>query len=177
LFSQLYYFEKNIKIIKGEVLNKMSFYKKWNNMSLIEPILQNSYEIMEVQNREHREKLIKKNSILCIDIYADWCEPCKEILPKFSNLAQKVSGIAMCVKENLSNSTQDLTTNYNIHSVPTFLLFYRGHIYKIYEGADSLPVVEREIERLNLQYQTPEAEPANFKFGKKATNNYSKNNT
>ena len=61
------------------------------------------YDIEEIQTHEQKERLIKNNRIVCIDIYATWCSPCKQLEPKYSIVAKKYSkkGICAVVKENI----------------------------------------------------------------------------
>ena len=96
---------------------------------------QTDYNVMSVQNREHRDKLIKKGGILCIKIYADWCEPCKVIAPEYAKMAKQyiTENKCICVQENLNNG---IAKEYDVTVVPTFLIFFRGYLNQNIQGAD-----------------------------------------
>lgn len=136
----------------------MALYKKWSNMyeeTPSESAPQKTYKVMQIQNREHRENLIKKNVLLCIDVYTEWCEPCQKIEPLFAQMAEKYVGKCVMVKENADNSMTDLK-KYGLNAVPTFLLFFMGHLVNKFEGAGNLPMIEKRIDELFYQYQQPE---------------------
>ena len=107
-----------------------------------------SYRVIEIQNHEHKQDLIRKNAILCIDVHANWCQPCKQIEPAYAVLSKQMSipGKCMLVKENIDSG---LSKDFEITAVPIFLIFYRGALYKRISGADLSPVENTLQELLN----------------------------
>lgn len=106
-----------------------------------------SYEIMSVQSREHRHEMLKKNTIVVIDVYASWCKPCKQLEPEFANLARlyNTQGTCLCLKENLELGLSE--REHEIKTVPTFLVYLRGQLFRKIEGAD-LSLVEKTVKEL-----------------------------
>ena len=45
---------------------------------------------MEIQDLEHRKKILTENNVVCIDLWGEWCGPCKVVAPKFAKLAEKL---------------------------------------------------------------------------------------
>ena len=115
----------------------------------------NEYSVMGVQNREHRATLIKESGILCIKIHAEWCKPCKQIAPEYASLAQEFrrKGLAVCVEEDLANGIRN---EFEISSVPTFLIFHRGHLVDRVEGADLNSVRNKMLELVETASQVHE---------------------
>lgn len=108
--------------------------------------------ILKLQSEEQKNKIIKSTSLCIIDIYADWCEPCKLIEPKFAQLANKHNrpGVCMLVKENFDDNIKPYKGTPSITGVPTFLVYVDG-VCKHHEcivGAD-MSLVENLISRLN----------------------------
>ena len=66
--------------------------------------------------------LLKKEKVLFVDFYADWCEPCKllnEILKEVqAQLGKKIHIIKIDV-----DASKELSDSYNIMSVPVLILF------------------------------------------------------
>ena len=60
-----------------------------------------------------------------VDFYADWCGPCKMMMPVVEKLAEKYDG-----KVN-----QDLAAKYGIMSIPSFLIFKKGTVVETLTGA------------------------------------------
>lgn len=82
----------------------------------------------------------KKKYIFC-DFYATWCNPCKKFLPKLTEFSNKYNKNIHYIKVNISNELfKDILDEYNICSVPTFIIFESGSLELKYDpiiGADS----------------------------------------
>lgn len=79
--------------------------------------------IKTVTNLMEFNKLLADHSKVIVDLYADWCGPCKVISPYFELLSKKHQGHDIVfVKVNIDNS-EEIASKYNIMSVPTFLAF------------------------------------------------------
>lgn len=55
-----------------------------------------------------------------IDFFATWCGPCKAISPVLDELAKEYAGKLYIYKVDIDQES-DLTANFGINSVPTFL--------------------------------------------------------
>ncbi len=105
--------------------------------------------IIHIKDMEQKNKLINENKIVCIDVYADWCGPCKMIENSYNILSQKFPSIAFA-KENYELG---LTT---ITGIPTFYIYVNGVLQKNIVGAD-INAVENLLSTLytsnsNIQY-------------------------
>lgn len=106
----------------------------------------NDYVIMSVQNREHRNEIIKKNSIVCIKVGADWCQPCKDVMPEFVRFSQDVGSVCFCAQEDIDNG---IGSDFTIKAVPTFLVFFKGRLAYSVSGAETLKDVRNVINQLS----------------------------
>lgn len=84
---------------------------------------------MEVQNQQHRAQLLKESTIVCIDLWAQWCHPCTMISPDYARLAQEynLSGKCMLIKENIDLK---LTRDCEITGIPAFIFYRFGQLVK-----------------------------------------------
>lgn len=100
------------------------------------------YSVEELNDHQHKNQILSQNKLVVVDIYADWCGPCKQTAPEYSIIAQKYNKPGMCaiVKENL-----DKKMTANIQGVPTFHFFMNGRVIDEVVGAD-LPVVEKKLQ-------------------------------
>jgi thioredoxin 1 len=71
-------------------------------------------------------KFISENPIpVIVDFWAEWCYPCKLMAPIFQNLALKYIGRVDFAKLNVDHN-QKIATQYNVMSIPNFILFKNG---------------------------------------------------
>ncbi len=71
--------------------------------------------------------IINDDRPVLIDFYADWCQPCKMVVPILkevkNSLGEKVRIIKIDVDKN-----PEISSAYNIRSVPTLMLFKNGQL-------------------------------------------------
>ena len=118
----------------------MAQYAKYSNLGKKD----DSVPCQEIQNKEHKKKLIETNKVVCIDIHASWCGPCKEIAPDYNKMAKTFGSNGNCilVKEDL-----DLKITPDIKQVPTFHFYKKGVFVHSVSGAD-LKNVESVLKEL-----------------------------
>lgn len=79
------------------------------------------------------EDVLKKDFVV-VDFYADWCGPCRMILPFLEEVASE-KGIDI-VKVNIDESP-NIASDYNVMSIPTLALFKKGEKVSVNVGAAS----------------------------------------
>jgi thioredoxin 1 len=104
------------------------------------------YTCMEMQNLEHRRKMLNENSIVCIDLYANWCEPCKICSPHFVELAKQYNNPGRCLlaKEDVD---LELTRDFQITGIPAFIFYRQGQLVRNQDGTP-VAVVGGDIEKV-----------------------------
>ena len=87
------------------------------------------YTCVEIENLQHRKKILADHRIVCIDLHADWCEPCKLVSPQFAELAHQYNnpGHCMLLKENVD---LELTRDYQISGIPAFIFYVKGELLR-----------------------------------------------
>ena len=79
-------------------------------------------------------EVINSDKPVLVDFYADWCGPCKMMMPVIDNLAKTYDGRIKVGKVN-SDEEGDLAAKYNIMSIPSFLIFKNGELVETITGA------------------------------------------
>ncbi|PHQ92059.1 thioredoxin [Idiomarina sp.] len=66
-----------------------------------------------------------KEKLIIIDFWADWCEPCKQLMPVLEKLAMQYSDQVILAKINCDEQ-QELAAQFGIRSLPTVAFFKDG---------------------------------------------------
>jgi thioredoxin 1 len=80
---------------------------------------------MGLLTEENFDGVIKENSLVLVDFYADWCGPCKMMAPIVEEIASEVEGKVAVGKVNVDESS-GLASKYQVFSIPTFVIFKDG---------------------------------------------------
>lgn len=89
---------------------------------------------------------------LFVDLWAEWCPPCKKISPIVQELEEKYRGRMLFSKLDIDNNpiTQK---NFRVASIPMFLILYKGKLIDSFIGAQGKDKFEKKInealERIN----------------------------
>ena len=62
-----------------------------------------------------------------VDMYADWCGPCKMMAPVVEEIAEETEGQVLVCKLNVDQA-MDIAQKYKVVSIPTVLIFKGGQL-------------------------------------------------
>ena len=85
-----------------------------------------------------------------VDFWADWCGPCKMLVPTLEEIAREFSNKIKVVKVDIDKSPH-LQKKYNIRSIPTLLLFKDSKIVATKTG---LITKNQIVELINTSLNT-----------------------
>ena len=71
--------------------------------------------------------VIKANSPVLVDFWAEWCGPCKVIAPALDELAKDLAGKVTVAKINIDENP-GTPTKYGVRGIPTLMLFKNGQV-------------------------------------------------
>jgi thioredoxin 2 len=74
---------------------------------------------------------------LLVDVWADWCGPCKSFAPVFEQAAKQLAGKCRLAKLD-SEANQQLSAQLVVRSIPSLILFKNGREVARQAGAMSL---------------------------------------
>jgi len=77
-----------------------------------------------------------------VDFYADWCRPCKMMASMYAELAQEYAEKIDFYKVNI-DECEKLTTELQIHNIPTFLVFDKKGKYLFITGMQDKETMKR----------------------------------
>jgi thioredoxin 1 len=67
----------------------------------------------------------EKDKLVIVDLWAEWCGPCKLIDPILMEIAEEFSESIKLVRLNI-DTNQQTPTKYSVMNIPTLLLFKEG---------------------------------------------------
>ena len=101
---------------------------------------------MRIINTEEFNQVVAQGAVL-LDLYADWCGPCKMIAPMLDELSAKYEGQVTFVKVNVDNDPE-VAQRFGVVSIPTLITFKDGQKVKQVVGFQPKPMLEKLIEEL-----------------------------
>ena len=95
--------------------------------------------IINVADKDFKEKVLDSNSPVLCDFWAEWCGPCKQISPILIELAEDYKGKMLIAKINIDENPE-IPSKYGIMSIPTLILFKNGE-----SVASQIGLVEKQM--------------------------------
>ncbi|MDD7336971.1 MAG: thioredoxin [Prevotella sp.] len=84
---------------------------------------------------------------LVVDLWAEWCGPCRMISPIISELAQEYDGKIVVGKCDVEEN-DDVAMEFGVRNIPTILFFKDGKLVDKFVGAAPKNVLEDKFKAL-----------------------------
>jgi len=97
--------------------------------------MENSIVIKLDESNFDRE-LTQDDKPVIVDFWAEWCGPCKMIVPLLDEIAREKAGAVKVAKVNVDEN-QSLSSKYNIRAIPALLFFKNGQLRDQVTGVTS----------------------------------------
>ncbi|MFA6392067.1 MAG: thioredoxin [Patescibacteria group bacterium] len=101
---------------------------------------------VEINDNNFEQEVLKHDQLVLVDIWAEWCTPCKIMLPVMEELMKDNEGKAVKIAKMNIDENQATTQKYNVMSIPTFLFFKDGEVVKQSIGAQSKEDLQKVID-------------------------------
>lgn len=96
-------------------------------------------------NDNFEAEVIKSDIPVLVDFYADWCGPCKMMMPVVEKMAEVYDGKIRVGKIN-ADDNGEIAGKYNIMSIPSFLIFKSGEVINSATGAMSADALAKLLD-------------------------------
>ena len=102
---------------------------------------------IELTDANFEEMVIKSDKPAIVDLWAEWCGPCRMVGPIVEEMSHEYDGRAVIGKLDV-DSNPGIAAKYGIRNIPTILFFKNGEIADKQVGAVPKNVLVAKLEKL-----------------------------
>ena len=95
-----------------------------------------------ISDSNFEEIVLQSELPVMVDVYTEWCAPCRSIAPYIEQLATDYKGRAIVGKLD-AEKCPDVAGKYEIRTVPTFLFFKDGKLADKEKGPNKTALVNK----------------------------------
>jgi len=89
--------------------------------------------IIELNDKNFEEEVIKSDKPVLVDFWAEWCGPCKMMMPTIEEIASDYSGRVRVGKLN-TDENPGIASASSINAIPTVMLYKNGEVVEKFVG-------------------------------------------
>lgn len=102
--------------------------------------------VKQVSDGTFETEVLRSDTPVLIDFFAEWCGPCKMMAPVLDEVARDFEGKLKVVKVDVDESG-DIAAKFGVTAMPTFILLKNGQETFRRIGAAPKPVFLRELQQ------------------------------
>ena len=99
---------------------------------------------IEITDANFDELVIKSDKPVLVDLWAEWCGPCRMVGPIVEELAKEYDGKAVIGKMNV-DFNPNISVKYGVRNIPTLLFFKNGQLVDKQVGAVPKSALETKL--------------------------------
>lgn len=98
-----------------------------------------------VTDASFEQDVLKSETPVVVDFWAEWCGPCKQIGPALEEIAEEMKGKVKIAKVNIDDNP-NAPSRYGVRGIPTLLVFKNGEVVSNKVGAAPKTALQQWIE-------------------------------
>ena len=104
--------------------------------------------VVDIDQNNAQQDLIDEsfNRPVVVDFWADWCAPCKQLMPLLEKLADEYAGAFLLAKIN-ADEQQGISQQLGVRSLPTVMVFKDGQPVDGFAGAQPETAVREMLQK------------------------------
>lgn len=101
--------------------------------------------VHSVTDATFEAEVIRSDLPVLVDLYADWCQPCKQLSPIVAQVAQELTGKIKVVNVDV-DSNPIVAQTFRAQSIPMLLVLHQGKVVQHHVGVLDKPGLLRLLE-------------------------------
>ena len=102
---------------------------------------------IEITDANFKELVLESDKPVLIDLWAEWCGPCRMLGPIVDQLGEEYEGRAICGKIDV-DANPNVTVEYGVRNIPTLLFFKNGELVDKQVGAVPKTVLAGKLDAI-----------------------------
>ena len=102
---------------------------------------------IDISEANFELEVIQSAQPVLVDFWAEWCGPCKMLVPVLEQIAAEYAGRVKVAKVNIDDHP-GLAQRFRVQSIPTLLYFAKGEVRNQTVGAVSKKVITNHLDAL-----------------------------
>ncbi len=100
-----------------------------------------------IKNNKQFNDLVRQEQPVLIDFYADWCGPCKMLMPTVEKLAKEFDGSIKIQKLNIDKNPE-IADKFKVRSIPTLFFIKDQKIVERINGMTSETTLRKKLKSM-----------------------------
>ena len=100
-----------------------------------------------INSNKQFNDLVRQEKPVLLDFYADWCGPCKMLMPTVEKLAKEFDGTAEIQKINIDKNPE-IAAKFNVRSIPTLFFIKYQKIVERINGMTSETTLRKKLKSM-----------------------------
>ncbi len=97
--------------------------------------------------KESFQQIIKGETPVLVDFYAEWCGPCKAMAPMLVQFQKEMGNKVRVIKVDVDRNPE-AAASFRVQAVPTLMLFKSGNIAWKHSGAVPVQTLKEAVKKV-----------------------------
>ena len=80
-------------------------------------------KVIDINNENFEKEVMQSDGKVFIDFYADWCGPCRMMMPIVEELSEEVDSKFVRINVDVN---EEIARQFGVMSIPTFVVMEKG---------------------------------------------------